>query len=94
MADNVYSNAKIINNEENIEKFELGNFVNNSVETNLVSNSNAVLNDRDINGKVDPVLVEIRNLQQQILEVALLINLNNFFFFFFLNLLKSKNAKS
>ena len=78
MADNVYSNAKIINNEENIEKFELGNFVNNSVETNLVSNSNAVLNDRDINGKVDPVLVEIRNLQQQISQISQkVINIEN-----------------
>ena len=78
MADNVYSNAKIINNEENIEKFELGNFINNSVETNLVSNSNAVLNDRDINGKVDPVLVEIRNLQQQISQISQkVINIEN-----------------
>ncbi len=78
MADNVYSNAKIINNGENIEKFELGNFVNNSVETNLVSNSNAVLNDRDINGKVDPVLVEIRNLQQQISQISQkVINIEN-----------------
>lgn len=53
-------------------------FVNNSVETNLVSNSNAVLNDRDINGKVDPVLVEIRNLQQQISQISQkVINIEN-----------------
>ncbi len=78
MADNVYSNAKVLDNNENIQKFELGNFINNGSETNIVENSNTVLNDRDINGRVDPVLIEIKNLQQQISQISQkVINIEN-----------------
>ncbi|WP_198305166.1 FliH/SctL family protein [Arcobacter vandammei] len=78
MADNVYSNAKVLSGDENIQKFELGNFINNSTDTNVVENSSAVLNDRDINGRVDPVLIEIRNLQQQISQISQkVINIEN-----------------
>lgn len=78
MANNVYSNAKVLNSEDNIQKYELGNFINNNSETNLVSNSNAVLDDREINGRVDPVLIEVRNLQNQIAEISKrVINIEN-----------------
>ena len=70
MADNVYSNAKVINSDDNIQKFELGNFINNNIESNVVQNSNTVLNDRDINGRVDPVLLEIRNINERLNQIS------------------------
>ena len=70
MADNVYSNAKVINSDDNIQKFELGSFINNNIESNIVQNSNAVLNDRDINGRVDPVLLEIRNMNERLNQIS------------------------
>jgi flagellar assembly protein FliH len=70
MADNVYSNAKVINSDDNIQKFELGNFINNNIESNVVQNSNTVLNDRDINGRVDPVLLEIRNMNERLNQIS------------------------
>ena len=37
MADNVYSSAKILTKNEEVQKYELGNFINNKIEDNLVS---------------------------------------------------------
>jgi flagellar assembly protein FliH len=70
MADNVYSSAKILSKNEEVQKYELGNFIDNKVENNLVSNSNAVLNDREINGRTDPILIEIRNLAAKINDIS------------------------
>ena len=61
MADNVYSSAKILTKNEEVQKYELGNFINNKIEDNLVSKSSTVLDDREINGRTDPLLIEIRN---------------------------------
>lgn len=78
MADNVYSNAKVINNDENIQKYQLGNFINSNVESNIIENTNTILNDRDINGKVDPILIEIRNLNEKINQISQkVINIEN-----------------
>jgi flagellar assembly protein FliH len=71
MADNVYSSARILSKNEDVEKYELGNFINNNVENNVLANSNKVLNDREINGKTDPVLIEIRNLSAKMNEISL-----------------------
>jgi flagellar assembly protein FliH len=70
MADNVYSSAKILSKNENVEKYELGNFINNQVENNVVTNSKAILDDREINGRTDPLLIEIRNLSTKINEIS------------------------
>lgn len=70
MADNVYSSAKIIGKNEEVQKYELGNFINNQVETNNVVNSKAILDDREINGKVDPLLIEVRNLSLKLNEIS------------------------
>ena len=43
MADNVYSSAKIISKNEEIQKYELGNFINSKVENNVVTTSNTIL---------------------------------------------------
>ena len=71
MADNVYSSAKILTKNEEVQKYELGNFINSQSETNVVTNSNSVLDDREINGRVDPVLVEVRNLTAKLNEISL-----------------------
>lgn len=68
MADNVYSSAKVLNKNSAVEKYELGTFINNNIEENVPSK--AVLDDREINGKIDPVLTEIRNLNLKINEIA------------------------
>ena len=70
MADNVYSSAKILTKNEEVQKYELGNFINNKIDDNLVSNSSTVLNDREINGRSDPLLMEIRNLSTKINEIS------------------------
>ena len=70
MADNVYSSAKILSKNENTEKYELGNFINSKVENNVVTTSNTILDDREINGRTDPVLIEIRNLSEKINEIS------------------------
>lgn len=70
MADNVYSSAKILSKNEEVQKYELGNFINSQVENNAVTNSKAVLDDREINGRTDPLLIEIRNLSTKINEIS------------------------
>jgi flagellar assembly protein FliH len=71
MADNVYSSAKILSKNEEVQKYELGTFINSQSETNVVTNSNSVLDDREINGRVDPVLIEVRNLTAKLNEISL-----------------------
>jgi flagellar assembly protein FliH len=66
-SNNVYSNAKVVsnqNNSEEIQNYELGTFINNKVSPK------PVLDDREINGKVDPLLVEVRNLSAQISQIS------------------------
>ena len=70
MADNVYSSARILSKNEEVQKYELGNFINSKVENNVLTNSNTVLNDREINGKTDPLLIEIRNLSVKMNEIS------------------------
>lgn len=70
MADNVYSSAKVISKNDNIQKYELGNFINTQPETNNITNSTAILDDREINGRIDPLLVEVRNLSSKLNEIA------------------------
>ena len=70
MADNVYSSAKILTKNEEVQKYELGNFINNKIEDNLVSKSSTVLDDREITGRTDPLLIEIRNLSTKINEIS------------------------
>lgn len=70
MADNVYSNAKIISKNDDIQKYELGNFVNANVETNVVEQAKLVLNDNGINGRPDPLLNEVKNLAAKLQEIS------------------------
>jgi len=67
--NNVYSNAKVIDNNSKIEKYELGNFINNKSSSEVVK-SDRKLEDREINGKEDPILTEVRKLNTQLLELT------------------------
>ncbi len=71
MADNVYSSAKILSKNEEVQKYELGTFINSQNDNNVVSNANTILDDREINGRVDPVLMEVRNLSLKLNEISL-----------------------
>ena len=71
MADNVYSSAKILSKNEEVQKYELGTFINSQDDNNVVSNVNTILDDREINGRVDPVLMEVRNLGLKLNEISL-----------------------
>lgn len=70
MADNVYSSAKIISKNEETEKYELGNFINSPTETNVVTNSKVVLDDRQINGRIDPLAGEFEKITMQLNEIS------------------------
>ena len=70
MADNVYSSAKILSKNEEVQKYELGNFINSPVDNNVISNSNVILDDRQINGRTDPVLIEIEKLTASLSEIT------------------------
>jgi flagellar assembly protein FliH len=70
MADNVYSSAKILSKNEEVQKYELGNFINSPVDNNVISNSNVILDDRQINGRTDPVLIEIEKLTASLNEIT------------------------
>lgn len=68
--DNVYSSAKILNNNDNVENYQLGTFIqNSSSENSFVPAGQAVLNDREINGNIDPLLNEVRALTSQINQI-------------------------
>lgn len=68
-SNNVTSSAKIINSTDDNESYQLGQFLGNK-DTNQVEHSGTTLNDRDINGNVDPVLTEIRNLASSIASIS------------------------
>lgn len=61
--NNVYSTAKIVNGNDTVENYQLGTFIQNSTnDDNLSAPGQAVLNDREINGNIDPLLNEVRAL--------------------------------
>lgn len=66
MNSNVNSTARIISTE-NAEAYSLGTFLNNS-DTNQTQQMKdvATLNDKSINGNIDPVLIEIQRLATQL----------------------------
>lgn len=59
--NNVYSSAKIVSKSDSVENYQLGTFIQNESAPEQLNNQ-AVLNDREINGNIDPVLNEIRSL--------------------------------
>lgn len=70
-SNNVRSNAKVLNGGGDVQKYELGNFINstNQVQEEQIP-SQAVLDNKEINGYIDPVLSEVRNLAIQISHIS------------------------
>ena len=56
--NNVYSSAKVISkNDDSSQDYQLGTFIQNqAVLRPEMQNAQVVLNDREINGNVDPAL--------------------------------------
>lgn len=67
--NNVYSNAKVLNKSEEVQKYELGTFINNQVSEPLPTQT-ATLDNREINGNTDPLLQEVRNLSAQLNQIS------------------------
>ncbi len=62
--NNVYSNAKIITNNEEVKEFQLGTFVQNSSDTKNIQSPNIALADNNTNH--DSVISSIKELSSQL----------------------------
>ncbi len=65
-SNNVNSTSRIIKSNTEVESFELGNFISNNAPSDAQPQGSATLNDKSINGNIDPVLEEIKKLQLSI----------------------------
>lgn len=68
--NNVNTASRVIKSDSEVTPYELGNFISNDHNQNSDMKNVAVLNDKSINGNVDPVLQEMQNLQQMILNIG------------------------
>ncbi|MEA3383955.1 MAG: FliH/SctL family protein [Campylobacterota bacterium] len=76
--NNVNTTSKIIKDDSSNQPFELGNFINNDVAQNEQMKNVATLNNKSINGNVDPVLIEVQKLFSQIEQIqSRVINIEN-----------------
>lgn len=67
--NNVNTASKIIKSDGTIQPYELGNFISSDSNQTSQMKNVATLNDKTLNGNVDPVLIEIKNLQSSILQI-------------------------
>eukprot|EP01156_Anaeramoeba_ignava_P014940 Anaeramoba_ignava/a611011_4.p1 GENE.a611011_4~~a611011_4.p1 ORF type:complete len:222 (-),score=4.66 a611011_4:117-782(-) len=67
--NNVNTTSRVIKSKDEVQPFELGNFISNDISQTDQMREVAKLNDKSINGNVDPVLVEIKNLQNSLLQI-------------------------
>lgn len=68
--NNVNTTANIVKSHEQTQPYELGNFISNNQSQNDQMKNIAMLNDKTINGNVDPVVQEIQKLQQSMALIA------------------------
>lgn len=68
--NNVNTTSRVIKSNNEVTPYELGNFISNDLNQNSEMKNVAVLNDKSINGNVDPVLQEIKNLQQTLSHIG------------------------
>lgn len=74
---NVNSTAKIIT-PTNVEAYTLGTFLNNTTTQSPQMKNVSTLNDKSINGNIDPVLLEVQKLSQYIAQIeAKVTNIEN-----------------
>jgi len=69
-SNNVNTTSKVIKANTDTVPFELGTFVTNDQNQNANMKNVAVLNDKSINGNVDPVLAEIKVLQKNLTQIG------------------------
>jgi flagellar assembly protein FliH len=67
--NNVNTASQILKSESNTQPYQLGNFISNSSNQNKQMKDVAILNDKTINGNVDPVLNEIQKLNQSLVAI-------------------------
>jgi len=68
--NNVNTTSKVIKKSDEISPYELGTFISNDESQSNEMRNIAVLNNKSINGNVDPVLQEIQNLQKTLLQIG------------------------
>ena len=77
MNNNVNSSAKVISATD-VQAYTLGTFLNNTSAQSPEMKSVSTLNDKSINGNVDPVLLEVQKLTQYIAQLdAKVTNIEN-----------------
>ncbi|PIF04097.1 MAG: flagellar assembly protein FliH [Arcobacter sp.] len=69
-SNNVNTTSKVIKAQDEIAPYELGNFISNEQNQSADMKNVALLNDKTINGNVDPVLQEIQKLQQTLHQIG------------------------
>ncbi len=69
MRNNVVSTSQIIQSSDDNQAYELGQFINNQEKNTLEQNNGVTLNDKDINGNIDPVLAHIKALSDQLIKI-------------------------
>lgn len=70
VTNNVNTTSKVLKSNEEITPYELGSFISNDLNQTNDMKKVAILNDKSINGNVDPVLVEIQNVQKMLLNIG------------------------
>jgi len=68
--NNVNTTSRVIKSNDDVTPYQLGTFISNDQNQNSEMKNVAVLNDKSINGNVDPVLQEMKNLQQMMLSIG------------------------
>jgi len=69
-SNNVTTTSSIMKAEtDQAQPYQLGNFISNNSSQNEQMKNVATLNDKSINGNVDPVLLEIQKLQQSMMAI-------------------------
>jgi len=68
--NNVNTTSKVLKNNEEIAPYELGNFISNDLNQTSDMKNVAIFNDKSINGNIDPMLVEIQNVQKMLLNIG------------------------
>ena len=68
--NNVNTTSKVMKANNETVPYELGTFITNDQNQNESMKNVAILNNKSINGNVDPVLEEIQNLQKTLVQIG------------------------
>jgi len=75
---NVNSSAKIIKSGVDVSPYQLGQFIGTEDSNKIAYDGNTALNDTNINGNIDPVLIEIKSLASSLATIqAKVIDIEN-----------------